>query len=621
MSMIFSNIKSALKLSNINITLKNYIFIMKIAFFSAKKFFLILIGVSIVNMSIPPITLYLGKKILDILVSPENEKSDITIIITLIVGVGLLTSIIGSIYRAINSFINQLISNHITNIILKKAIILDLKYFDTPTYYEQQKSIERALSGNWETLAISSIHYVNALISLIIMIGILSNLNIWLVPIIFVGVLPTIFVGIYVRNKEFYFYTHQIPEMRKIDYIKFVLTNPQFAKEIKLFQSGSYFMEKYNKAFGDMYKERKKLQIFLLIREMGASILSAITMGGCQLYIALKAFSKIITIGDYSMFFGAAENIAKNLNMAISIVSTSYEQMLLADVLGDYINLKSDIELGEGININSNGASPTIEFKNVSFKYTDASNYVLKGLDFKISPGEKVALVGLNGAGKTTIIKLMTRLYDVTDGAVFVNDKDIKVYKPEEIYNLYSVVFQDYAKYGLSIKENIAIGNLSEIENRDKYEMAAKEVGLTNIIDKLPNKYESYITKLYDMSGLSDLSVGEWQKLSIARAFFRPASLYILDEPTASLDPKIEHEVFEQFVKLSKGKTSILISHRLSSVCMVDKIFFLKGGKIEESGSHDELIKLGGEYAKLFNLQASKYIQNNNTLKNEHLNH
>jgi ATP-binding cassette, subfamily B, bacterial len=168
-------------------------------------------------------------------------------------------------------------------------------------------------------------------------------------------------------------------------------------------------------------------------------------------------------------------------------------------------------------------------------------------------------------------------------------------------------VFQDYVKYAFSVRENIAIGNINGLEDQNEIELALKKAGLTNVVDKLPNKYETYISKMYDMSGIPDLSVGEWQKMSIARAFFRQASVYILDEPTASLDPKAEHEMFEQFVKICEGKTAVLISHRLSSVRMVDRILYLEGGEIKESGYHNELIGLNGEYAKLFNLQASMY--------------
>lgn len=580
---------------------------MKIAFKSAKKHFLILMGFSILNVSIAPITLYLGKKILDVLVNIEGKQSDVIMIIALMVGFGLLTGLINSTQMKINSLMSQMISNQLTKIILEKSIKLDLKYFDSSKYYEAQSNVQRTLNANWEGLLLGSIMAVNSCITLIIMVGVLSTLNILLVPIIIIGTLPGIIVGVYIRNKQFHFYTHQIPEMRKIDYIKNVLTNPQFAKEIKLFQNGGYFMENYNMAFRKMYKDRKQLQISFLVKEIGTIILGSVSIGGCQLYIALKAFNKIITIGDYSLYFGAVQNISANLTALLNILATSYEQMLLSDVLIDYINLKPGIELGKGIEINNDNSLPALKFDNVSFKYPDTDKYVLKGLNFTIEPGEKIAFVGLNGAGKTTVVKLMTRLYDVTDGRILLNDMDIKSYKPEDIYRLFSAVFQDYAKYGLSVKENIAIGNLEELNNQEEMEIVAKEVGLDKTINNLPNKCETYITKLYDMSGFPDLSIGEWQKISIARAFFRPASLYILDEPTASLDPLVEHEIFKHFVKLCERKTTVLITHRLSSVSMVDRIFFIKDGEIIEAGSHDELIKLGGEYASLFNLQASKY--------------
>jgi ATP-binding cassette subfamily B protein len=587
--------------------IRNYIFVVRLVLNSSKKYFILLIGISILNIGVAPTSLYLGKVILDKLISIETKSTDVILIVTLIAGVSLLTYLIGHVRTLINSLISQVISNHITRIILEKAIKLDLKYFDTPVYYEAQKNVQRTINSSWESLVFGSVEFVNSGISLIIMIGILSNLNIWIAPIAFIGALPGVIVGVYSQKKMFDFYTHQIPEMRKIDYIKNLLVSPFFAKEIKLFQNGSYFLNKYDKAFKKLYNDRKKLSISLFIKQVGATIFSNISMGGCQIYIALKALNKIITIGDYSLYNGAVGSISSYISQIFNVLNQNYQQVLLADVLTDYLNLKPGIELGEGIALKRKNDIPAIQFRNVSFKYPGSNNDVLSGIDFKIEPGEKVALVGRNGAGKTTIVKLLTRLYDVTDGKVFINDKDIKLYKPEDIYKLYSAVFQDYSKYALSVKENIAIGNLEELENIEKYESVAKEVGLDITINNLPNKYKTYITKMYDMDGHPDISIGEWQKMSIARAFFRPASIYILDEPTASLDPVVEHEIFEHFLKLTEGKTSVLITHRLSSVRTADKILFLKDGKIVEAGNHDELIQLNGEYAKLYNLQASKY--------------
>ena len=292
----------------------------------------------------------------------------------------------------------------------------------------------------------------------------------------------------------------------------------------------------------------------------------------------------------------------------ISTTATIYEGTLFIDNMIEFMNNEKTVKpLTDTPTIPERHVGHTIELQNVSFRYPGTERDVIKNVSLKIEPGDTVVLVGLNGAGKTTLIKLLTRLYDPTDGKILLDGRDIREYEVEELYKLYGIIFQDFGKYAVSVSENISFGEIEKEATEERVKKAAEESGADDFITRLPAGYNTPLMRYFEENGIEP-SIGQWQKLSIARAFYSDSDILILDEPTASLDPMAEQEIFNQFDRLREDKTTIFVSHRLSSATTANKILVLEYGELIETGSHDELMAKRGKYYELFSTQAKRYI-------------
>ncbi|MBQ1956726.1 MAG: ABC transporter ATP-binding protein, partial [Clostridia bacterium] len=276
----------------------------------------------------------------------------------------------------------------------------------------------------------------------------------------------------------------------------------------------------------------------------------------------------------------------------------------LISFMNEEKNLVPKVEPAEAV---SYGKPHTIDFVNVSFKYPESDRFVLKNINLHFRPGETVVLVGLNGSGKTTLIKLLTRLYDPTEGYILLDGKDIRDYDVNQLYKLFGIIFQDFGKYAFTVKENIHFGNIDREMNDEEIREAARQSNAEDYINRLPDSYDTPLMRFFEANG-TELSIGQWQKLAIARAFYSDSDILILDEPTASLDAIAEQEIFNQFDELRREKTTIFVSHRLSSATVASKIVVLENGKIIEEGVHGELMQKKGRYYELFSTQANRYI-------------
>ena len=392
---------------------------------------------------------------------------------------------------------------------------------------------------------------------------------------------------------------------RQSMYLGWMLTNEQFAKEVRLFNLGGWFSEEYRQIRRRLYEEKlsistkRTLAFFLTQAFAGAIVFSVFA------YIIYQTIQGVLLLGDLVLYYQALQRGQNNLRLTLNNLSGLYEDNLFLANLYEFLDLKPRI-----IDPATPRAIPPkmdrgIEFKNVNFSYADSARQALKNINLTIKPGETIALVGENGSGKTTLIKLLCRLYDPTSGSISIDGVNIQQFAIADLRRQVSVIFQDYAKYHFSAEENIRLGDIDVAPHDDEIYSAAVRSGAHDVITKLPNAYDTVLGKLFDTG--EELSIGQWQKVALARAFLRSSQLIVLDEPTSAMDPKAEYEIFKKFRELIEGQSAVLITHRLSTVKMADRIYVMDNGKIIESGTHDELIQLQKSYANLFETQAQNY--------------
>ena len=399
---------------------------------------------------------------------------------------------------------------------------------------------------------------------------------------------------------------HRSKDRRKMNYYSDLLVNRDMVKEVRLFALSDLLIGKYNDVVAGYFMGIKKL-----IWQEGAwnlllSLATAVMNGVLFYMIAIN----VSQIADYSVYTGALNSISGALAAIISVTSSIYEGSLFIDNMILFMNEKQTVKpsIAEPA-IPEDHKGHTIELRNVTFRYPGADRDVIHNMNLTIKSGSTVALVGLNGAGKTTLIKLITRLYDPTEGRILLDGHDIREYDLKELYSLYGIIFQDFGKYAVSVKDNITFSRIGDPVDENAVLEAAEKSSSTQFIAKLPNEYNTSLTRVFEKDGI-ELSIGQWQKLSIARAFYSDSDILILDEPTASLDAIAEQEIYNQFDTLRKDKTTIFVSHRLSSATVADKILVIDGGVLTEQGNHQELMAKRGTYYELFSTQAKRYMEN-----------
>jgi len=376
-------------------------------------------------------------------------------------------------------------------------------------------------------------------------------------------------------------------------------------KELRVFGLHETLLRRYREIFARFFRENRDLTVRRNISSFGLAALSTVVSGLTYVYVVLQVIVGRITVGGLTLYYQAFQQSQSQVSNVLSGISSMYENALFLSNLFDFLAFAPELSVRPDPLPFPTVIREGIVLDRVSFKYPGTEKWVLEGISFTIKPGETIALVGANGVGKTTLVKLLTRLYDPTAGRITIDGIDLRDFDPAAVRARVGVIFQDYVKYQLTVRENVGFGRIEALDDQDRIERSVAEADAAPIIAGLPQGYDTLLGRWF--ADGQELSIGQWQKVALARAFMRDADLLILDEPTASLDVRAEYEVFRAFDELTAGKMAVLISHRFSTVRMADRIVVIEGGRVIEDGGHDELLLKGGRYAELFDLQAASY--------------
>ena len=495
-------------------------------------------------------------------------------------------------------------TRHVSIRVLEHASNLDLLAYEDPIFYDR---LERArVQATDRLVMIQAVgRLVQQAITTITLSVSIMFFSPWLMLLLIVGVVPAFmgeshfaFLG-YAKNFR------QTPLHRQLDYLRVLGGSKEAAKELKLFGLRKFLIERFTNLSDEIYAENIGLSRRKLI---AGSLLSMVgTMGYYSAYVFViwRTVDGGLSIGTLTFLAGAIQQASSNIQQIFSTIAAIGDQALFLTDLLAFFKMEPTIRSKPNALPAPRPIKQGVEFRNVSFSYPGNSRLILDHINFQLHPTERLALIGENGQGKTTIVKLITRLYDPTEGQILLDGVDLRDYDLEDLHREMGVIFQDFMRYEMTAAENIAVGRVEELKNPELLRIAAHKSMADATIERLPKGYDQMLGRRFEQG--VDISGGEWQKVALARAYLRNAQILILDEPTAALDARSEFEVFQRFAELTAGKMALFISHRFSTVRSADRIIVLENGKIAEEGSHEQLSRLGGRYAEMFEMQASSY--------------
>lgn len=575
-----------------------------------------MVFMAIWNGVTPVISSFIGAELLNSLASAfvaattgmDNQFDAVVKILIIRFSYNFITGVVSRISHILNNIASELVVNHVNLKIMYKSREVDLASFDLPDFYEKFENAKREAGNRPIQILNNNFTIISTIISMVSYVVILGAISPW-APIIIVAMsVPTAIINFSYRKKNFHYIRFHSKERRQMGYYSGLMTNKDMVKEIRIFNLSDLFIGRYQETFLRYFRGLKKLFVGEGLWNICLTIITTTVNCLLFLHIAKGVADGLYEVGDYSLYTGALNHIASGIGSIISTTASIYEGTLFIDNLISFMNEKPTIipQLKEPRRVNHH-TGHTIVFENVSFSYPGTERKVINNVNLTLEPGDTCVLVGLNGAGKTTLIKLLTRLYDPTEGRILLDGYDIKDYAVEDLYSMFGIIFQDFGKYAVNVRENIKFGQVERDLVEDEIMEAAQQSSADQFIRELPDQYDTPLMRYFEDNGI-ELSGGQWQKLSIARAFYSDSDVIILDEPTAALDAIAEQEIYNQFDRLRKDKTTIFVSHRLSSATVANKIVVLEHGAVVEIGDHSELMKNKGLYYELFTTQAKRYL-------------
>lgn len=554
---------------------------------------------------VPVATLFVPNLIIQDIVDLTHKKplpGNFWWLVVIEFGLAALGAVLSRVMDYTDTVLADRYTKYISVRVMEHASHLDLERYEDPDFYDK---LERARVQATDRLA--TIRMMGQLLQQVVitvtMAGSIIFYAPWLLLILVASVIPTFAGETHFAFLHYALNFKQTTARRQMDYLRVLGASKESAKELKLFGLGAFLTARFRKLSDQILDEDITLAKRRFWATAALSLLGTIGYYATYAIVIYRTVLGRYNIGTLYFLTGAIAGASSNIQTVFSTFSGLADQALFMSDLIEFFKVKPKTRSGSL-------AAPRpirrgFEFKDVSFAYPGTTRHVLSHLNFVLEPGERIALIGENGQGKTTIVKLLTRLYDPTEGEILLDGIDLREYDLEDLSREIGVIFQDFMRYEMTAAENIAMGKVECSEAKEKIEGAAQKSGAHDLIRGLPGGYQQMLGRRFE-SGV-DLSGGQWQKIALARAYLRDAQVLILDEPTASLDARSEHEVFERFAELTAGKMALLISHRFSTVRMADKILVLENGRIAETGSHHDLIAQGGRYSQMFELQASNY--------------
>lgn len=562
--------------------------------------------------AIPILALYLLKLVIDAVsaaASAPPGEGDVQLVFLLLAAAGGLT-LSGVVLSGFASWVSEaqslVVTDHVLDVLHRKSVSVDYGYYEDPRYHDTLHRAQQEAPSRPTEIVTHLTGVIQSALTAVGLMVLLATVHWLLSVVLFLAVAPTFLVRVIHGRRLFEWERKRAALERKAAYFGWLLTLPFYAKELRLFGLGGELRGRFRDLLAVIRRERLGLMRSHETAAVSAELLAGVVVFGALAFIAWRATQGALTIGDLVMFFGALQRAESTLGSLFSGLGALYEDNLFLSTFSEFVELEDRVVAPASSTPVPSPIRNGLRVQGVSFRYPNSLEPALQDANLEVGPGEVVALVGANGSGKTSLIKLLCRLYDPDEGVITLDGIDLHELDPEEYRQRIAAVFQDYTQYSLPATDNIGFGDVCALHSLDRIKAAARDAGVDAALERLPQGYATILGRYFPEG--EELSIGEWQKVATARAFFAQADILIADEPTSSLDAEAEASVFQAIRSLAKDRAALIVSHRFSTVRMADRIYVMDRGRIVEVGNHDELMAIGGRYARFFSVQAAPYL-------------